>query len=88
MRIFIANIKYSRGHDDLRRLFANYGEVAGARVIFDGKTGKSRGFGFADMPNPDEAKKAIAGLHDSPWDGRRLIVNEARDTPAEHGRKQ
>ena len=78
MNIYCGNISYDTSVDDLRDLFAQYGEVAGVRVIKDRDTGRSKGFGFVDMNNDDEAKEAIEALNEKDFMGRALRINEAR----------
>ncbi|MFL2756045.1 MAG: RNA recognition motif domain-containing protein [Dehalococcoidia bacterium] len=78
MNIYCGNIAYDTGEDDLRDLFAQYGEVASVRVIKDRDTGRSKGFGFVDMDNDDEAKEAIEALNEKDFMGRSLRINEAR----------
>jgi RNA recognition motif-containing protein len=68
---------FSMSENDLRDLFAEYGEVTSANVITDRDTGRPRGFGFVEMPD-DGARKAIDELHEREVDGRALKVNEAR----------
>jgi RNA recognition motif-containing protein len=69
--------------DDLRQLFEEHGAVQSANVIMDRDTGRSRGFGFVEMPNDQEAEAAIAALNGKNVDGRNLTVNEAK--PREGG---
>lgn len=78
MNIYCGNIAYDTGEDDLRDLFAQYGEVASVRVIKDRDTGRSKWFGFVDMDNDDEAKEAIEALNEKDFMGRSLRINEAR----------
>ena len=78
MNIFVGNLPYSTNSDDLEQLFAQQGGVSSAQVIFDRTTGQSRGFGFVEMDNDDEARAAIAALNGADVNGRRLTVNEAR----------
>lgn len=78
MNIFVGNIAFAATADDLRELFEQYGEVENVSVITDRETGRSRGFGFVEMPNASEAQAAITGLHGSEMQGRQLTVNEAR----------
>ena len=77
MNIYVGNLPYSYDSNSLRQLFEPYGEVTSAQVINDRETGRSRGFGFVEMPD-DAARQAIEELADSEIDGRRLTVNEAR----------
>ena len=76
--IYVGNLVWDASADDLLALFQKYGAVARAQVITDKETGRSRGFGFVEMDNDEEAQKAIDGLHDTPFHGRPLTVNEAR----------
>lgn len=78
MRIYVGNLPYSVTDDDLRNLFSDYGALSSAEVIKDKFSGQSKGFGFVDMPNQSEAENAIKELHDSPIEGRKMTVNEAR----------
>jgi RNA recognition motif-containing protein len=78
MRIYVGNLKYAITDDELREMFSEFGEVASADVIKDKFSGQSKGFGFVDMPNDDEAGDAIQALNDSMQDGRKLTVNEAK----------
>jgi RNA recognition motif-containing protein len=78
MNIFVGNLSFRTTEEALRPLFEAYGEVASARVITSRETGRSRGFGFVEMPNDEEARKAIAEVNGRELDGRQLRVNEAR----------
>lgn len=78
MNIYISNLSFQITDDDLKDLFAEYGEVSSAKVITDKFTGDSRGFGFVEMPQDDQAKKAIEELDKSTWDGRNIAVSVAR----------
>ncbi len=78
MRIYVGNLKYAVTDDQLRDMFAEFGDVASADVIKDKFSGQSKGFGFVDMPNASEANDAIQALNDAMQDGRKLTVNEAR----------
>lgn len=83
MRIFVGNISYKSTEESLRAAFAAHGEVTNASILVDRETGRSRGFGFVEMPNEDEGRAAIAALNGSELDGRAMTVNEAR--PREGG---
>lgn len=76
--IYVANLPYSSGDDDLRTIFEEYGSVDKATIIKDRDTGRSRGFGFVEMSNDDEANAAIESLNGHEMAGRPLTVNEAR----------
>ncbi|WP_412061489.1 RNA recognition motif domain-containing protein [Rubrivirga sp. IMCC45206] len=78
MNIYVANLPYSSGDDDLRSQFEAYGSVDSATIIKDRDTGRSRGFGFVEMSNDDEARAAIEALNGFDMGGRPLTVNEAR----------
>lgn len=79
MNIYIGNLPYSTDDGELREVFEAHGEVSSARVILDRDTGRSKGFGFVEMPNDEEAHKAIEALNGSPFGGRSIRVNEARE---------
>ena len=78
MNIYVGNLPFSYSSTDLEQLFAEHGAIDRAQVISDRMTGRSRGFGFVEMPNDDEARAAIAALDGTDADGRALTVNEAR----------
>jgi len=78
MNIFISNLSFRIENDDLKQLFAEFGEITSAKVITDRETGRSRGFGFVEMSNDDEAKKAIEELNQAEYDGKVINVSEAR----------
>ncbi|HMO50972.1 MAG TPA: RNA-binding protein [Kiritimatiellia bacterium] len=78
MNIFVGNLPYGATDTDLRKAFEAYGTVASASVIIDKFTGKSRGFGFIEMPDAAQGKAAIEGLNDQELHGRPIRVNEAK----------
>jgi len=78
MNIYVGNLSYEATDDDLREAFSAFGQVASANIIKDRDTGRSRGFGFVEMPNQQEAQAAIAGLNGKDLKGRALNINEAR----------
>lgn len=78
VNIYVGNLSYEASDDDLRAAFEAFGQVSSARVIRDRETGRSRGFGFVEMPNADEARKAIEGVNNKDVAGRPVRVNEAR----------
>jgi len=78
LKIYVGNLSFETREDDLTREFSVYGEVASSNVVSDRDTGRSRGFGFVDMPSDTEAKAAIAGLNGKDIMGRTLTVNESR----------
>ncbi|MDI6785980.1 MAG: RNA-binding protein [bacterium] len=87
MNIYVSNISYDANEDDLQQAFKGFGQVASASIIKDKYTGRSRGFGFVEMPSEDEAKAAIEGLDGKDLKGRTLKVNEARPRQANEGRE-
>lgn len=78
MNIYVGNLPFSAVGADLEELFGEYGQVDSAAVISDRETGRSRGFGFVEMADDNEARKAIEELDGADFDGRNLSVNEAR----------
>ena len=78
VNIFVGNLAYSATEHDLRQLFESYGAVDKVNVITDRDTGRSKGFGFVEMPDSAAAKAAIQGLQGTELGGRTLTVNEAR----------
>ncbi|MBO5689128.1 MAG: RNA-binding protein [Lentisphaeria bacterium] len=85
MNIYVGNLPYSIDRDQLREIFAQFGEVRAARIVIDRESGKSKGFGFVDMDNDAEANEAIAKLNGTEIGGRKAVINEARpreDRPA------
>ena len=81
MDIYVGNLPYSAGDQDLQELFEQYGSVNSARVIVDKFTGKSKGFAFVDMPTKSEADQAIDAINGSDFMGRNLRVNESQPKP-------
>ncbi len=76
--IYVGNLSFSTDKSELERVFAQYGEVAGAQVVTDRDTGRSRGFGFVEMTSSEAANSAISALDGSDLGGRRLKVNVAK----------
>jgi RNA recognition motif-containing protein len=76
--IYVGNLAYSVTSDDLREVFAEYGEVSSANVIMDKFSGRSKGFGFVEMPDSSAASAAIEALNEQDLQGRNMRVNEAR----------
>ena len=78
MNIYVGNLSFDATEDDLRSAFGAQGEVSSANIIMDRDTGRSRGFGFVEMPNDEEARKAIEAVNGTDIAGRSVSVNEAR----------
>jgi cold-inducible RNA-binding protein len=81
-KLYVGNLPFNTTEDDLRNLFAQYGEVTSVKVISDRDTGRPRGFAFVEMENADEAIKALDGQE---FEGRNLKVNVAREREAGQG---
>ncbi|HEQ65487.1 MAG TPA: RNA-binding protein [bacterium] len=77
-KLFIGNIDWGTSEEDLKALFAQYGEVSEAVIIIDRRTGRSKGFGFVTFSNDEDGDKAIEELNGYEHNGRALVVNEAR----------
>ncbi|MFP4417568.1 MAG: RNA recognition motif domain-containing protein [Chitinivibrionales bacterium] len=78
MNIYVGNLSYDVQQNDLQTLFEQYGEVASASVITDRDTGRSKGFGFVEMPQSAQAQKAVGEINGQSLQGRNVTVNEAR----------
>jgi len=78
MDIYVGNLSYKTTDEELRRLFETYGQVTSARVITDKHSGRSRGFGFVEMPDAKQAETAIQQTNGLEFMGRKLRVNESR----------
>ena len=78
MNIYVGNLPYTANENSLRDLFEGYGQVTTAKIVTDKFTGSSRGFGFIEMPNADEAQRAIDELNGKDFEGRKIVVNESR----------
>lgn len=78
MNIYVGNLSYGMSEGELRDAFAAFGEVSSVKILMDRETGRSRGFGFVEMPNQGEAETAISNLNGKEVSGRALRVNEAR----------
>ncbi|HEY9182676.1 MAG TPA: RNA-binding protein [Gammaproteobacteria bacterium] len=78
MNIYVGNLSYSMSEDELREAFGAFGEVSSVKILMDRETGRSRGFGFVEMPNKSDGEKAIAQLNGKEVGGRPLRINEAR----------
>jgi RNA recognition motif-containing protein len=83
--LFVGNMSFQTSEAQLQELFKAFGQVTRIHVAMDRETGRARGFAFVEMPNDDEAAKAIAGLDGKEVNGRNLKVNEARPKTAGSG---
>ncbi|WP_127125278.1 RNA recognition motif domain-containing protein [Pseudoflavitalea rhizosphaerae] len=81
MNIYVSNLSFNVQDEDLREYFAAFGEVSSAKVITDRETGRSRGFGFVEMPDDSAAQNAISQLDNSEVEGRQMRVSEAKPKP-------
>ncbi len=85
MKIFVAGLPYDLDDAELLEIFEKFGTVVSAKVAMDRETGKSKGFGFVDMPNEEEAKDAIESLNDISLGKKPLVVKQAEDRPGGGG---
>ena len=86
MKLYVGNLSWGVSDEDLNGAFAEHGEVSSATVVADRETGRSRGFGFVEMPNDEEAKAAMQALNGTELDGREIKVDEARPRPERRDR--
>jgi RNA recognition motif-containing protein len=87
MNIFVGSLPFSLEEAELKGFFEEYGEVTSARIITDKFSGRSKGFGFIEMPIEEEAKKAIEELNGAEVDGRSIVVNESIEKPKDGTRR-
>jgi cold-inducible RNA-binding protein len=86
-KIYVGNLGFSVTSENLKKKFEQYGVVQSARVVTDRDTGRSKGFGFIEMSNSQEASDAISALNGSDYEGRRMTVNEAKpEAPRDRSR--
>jgi RNA recognition motif-containing protein len=78
MKLYVGNLSYRVSNEDLFEYFSQVGTVESANVVYDRETGRSRGFGFVEMATKEEALEAISRFNGQEYDGRNMIVNEAR----------
>ena len=78
MKIYVGNMPYSVTNEDLSDMFKEYGDLDEATIVMDRESGRSKGFGFVDMPNNSDADRAIKELNGTQLGGRALVVNQAR----------
>lgn len=88
MNIYVGNLSWGMSDEDLNNLFSQHGSVSSAKILKDKVSGRSKGFGFVEMENEDEAKAAIAALNEQEIQGRKLIVNESQPRPEGEYRKR
>src|SRR5208283_2929162 len=86
MNIYVGNLSGKTTEEELREAFESFGDVDTAKIIKDNITGRSRGFGFVEMPNQDQAQAAIAAMNGKELEGSALTVNEARPRESRGGR--
>ena len=87
MNIFVGNLSFNTTNEGLQSAFSAFGAVDSAQVIMDRQTGRSRGFGFVEMPDDGEAQAAISAMNGADLDGRPLTVNEARPRAPRNDRR-
>jgi len=87
MNIYVGNLSYGMSEEELREAFGAFGTVSSVKILMDRETGRSRGFGFVEMPNQNEAEKAIAQLNGKDVGGRALRINEARPREQQQQRR-
>ncbi|MBN1507615.1 MAG: RNA-binding protein [Sedimentisphaerales bacterium] len=85
MNIYVGNLSTDTSEDDLRQAFAAFGDVATVRIVRDGATGESRGFGFVEMPTEEQAKSAIEQMNGKELNGNQLAVEQGRTRTAAGG---
>ena len=78
MNIFVAKLNFKTSENELKALFEQYGSVSSVKIIIDYETGKSKGFGFVEMDNDNEAQAAIDAVNETEFDGRTIVVKQAR----------
>ena len=78
MNIYVGNLNFKVKESELQEIFENYGEVTSVKIITDKYSGRSKGFGFVEMQNDEEAQKAIEGLNGTSVKEREIVVNEAK----------
>jgi len=85
MNIYAGNLPWGLSEEDLREAFEAFGEVVSVKIIKDKFTGRSRGFGFVEMPNQEEGESAISALNGKDLKGREIVVNQARPRRDDRG---
>ena len=77
-KLFVGSLPWSVNDEELKETFEKHGNVVSAKVVTDRNSGRSRGFGFVEMENAEDAQKAMSTLNDSEMGGRNIVVNEAK----------
>jgi len=85
MNIYVSNLSFNTTDVELNELFSKFGAVSSAKVIMDRESGRSRGFGFVEMPNDDEAKEAMSSLNNKEVEGRAMSVSVAKEREERSG---
>lgn len=85
MNIYVGNLSWQMTDEDLRTLFEQYGSVTSAKIVKDKVSGRSKGFGFVEMPDDNESQNALSSLYETEVLGRKIIVNEAQPKPQNGG---
>ncbi len=85
LKLYVGKLPYQTTQQELADLFAQYGQVLSANIIIDRETGQSKGFGFVEMSNDQEAQEAVASLNNSDVRGRTIVVNEAHERREQRG---
>lgn len=85
MNIFVAKLSFKTDSESLKQAFEEFGEVSSAKVIIDRETNRSKGFGFVEMPNDDEAQEAINSLNDTELNGHTIVVKKANPKESSNG---
>lgn len=88
MNIFVGSLPFSLQEADLRESFEAYGSVDSVKIIMDKFTGRSKGYGFVEMPNDDEAMSAINALNGAAVGGRNIVVNKSEPRPQSQGERR
>ncbi len=88
MNIFIGNLSFGLSEDELKQVFEAYGEVSSAKIITDKQSGRSKGFGFVEMPDDEEANQAIEALNGQSVGGRNVNVNQAKERSNNNGNRR
>ncbi len=86
MNIFVAKLNYRTTKEELESAFAQFGEVSSAKVIMDRETGRSKGYGFVEMPDAEAGNAAISALNESDLDGQNIVVKESEERPRRDNR--